>query len=75
MVTGWVQLCWSLATMWSCRCSPTPGRSVTTGMPSAPSSAALPMPESCSSCGELNAPLASTTRPAFTSTRLRARSS
>ena len=56
--------------MWSCRCSPTPGRSATTGMPSAPSSAALPMPESCSSCGELNAPLASTTRPALTSTRL-----
>ena len=45
-----------LRTRWSCRCSPTPGRSCTTGMPSAASSTALPTPESCNSCGELNEP-------------------
>jgi hypothetical protein len=54
--TGWVHVYWTYTSRWSCRCWPTPGRSCTTGMPSEPSSFASPTPDSCSSCGELNAP-------------------
>ncbi|MNV57297.1 hypothetical protein D3C71_1496220 [compost metagenome] len=48
---------------WSCRLAPTPGRSLTTGMPCFCSSAAGPMPDSCSSCGELMAPAQTSTSP------------
>ena len=37
---------------WSCRLAPTPGRSRWTGIPRGPSSAAGPMPDNCSSCGD-----------------------
>ena len=43
--------------MWSWKFLPTPGRSCTTGTPTALSSSAGPMPESSSSRGEFTAPL------------------
>ncbi len=46
---------------WSCRSSPTPGRSWTTSTPTERRWSAGPMPESISSCGELTAPPESTT--------------
>ena len=45
----------NVASTWSCRLRPTPGRSATTSIPSAPSSSAGPRPES-SSFGRLEAP-------------------
>ena len=45
---------------WSCRFSPTPGASWTTGMPCCFSSAAGPIPEHCMICGEPMAPAVST---------------
>ena len=48
---------------WSCRFSPTPGRSCTTGDAVLAQVAGGPMPESMSSCGEPNAPALSTTSP------------
>ncbi len=54
--TGSFEPYWTYTSRWSCRFSPTPGRSATTSMPSPESSAALPTPDSWSSCGELIAP-------------------
>ncbi len=61
MVIGSVQRYSMRICRWSCRSAPTPGMSATTSMPCARSSSAGPRPESCRSCGELNAPPATIT--------------
>ena len=66
MDTGCVQECWTYTSRWSCRFSPTPGRSTTGLMPSDNRSAESPTPESCSNWGVLIAPPHSTTSLALT---------
>ncbi len=61
--TGSFDPYWTYTSRWSCMFSPTPGRSATTGMPSGDSSDAFPTPESCSSCGDPNAPAHTITSP------------
>src|SRR5215510_8291804 len=64
MVIGSVQRYCMRTWRWSCRSAPTPGMSATTSMPRDCSRPAGPTPESCRSCGELNAPPAMMTSPA-----------
>src|SRR5581483_11120393 len=48
---------------WSCKFSPTPGRSWTGSTPCSRSKAAAPTPDTCSRCGELIEPPESSTSP------------
>ncbi|MNT45236.1 hypothetical protein D3C86_1563400 [compost metagenome] len=51
-VTGSLQPNWMYTSAWSCRFSPTPGRSWRTPIPALRRTSAGPMPERCNRCGE-----------------------
>ena len=55
-LTGFLQAHWTYTSKWSCKFSPTPGKSFTTGIPKLFKCSAFPIPETCNNWGVLIAP-------------------